>query len=277
MASFEFDEIGYWSQVKLDIIGDYAKPYSTILTAKNLAHIYVDAFSGPGQHLVKGSSEFVLGSPLKALQVSPSFNEYHFIDLNSSKLDFLRSKIGERPDVHYYSGDCNAILRQKIYPTLAFESYRRALILLDPYGLHLEWETIREAGQLRTVDMFLNFPVMDMNRNALWRDPKGSTPEGRARLTRFWGDESWMTDLYPTDGNLFGHPEKAPNEAVAEVFRRRLKNVAGFRQVPSPIPMRNGKGAIVYYLFFASQKPVAAEIISDIFDKYRNAGSPDVT
>ncbi len=27
--------------------------------------------------------------------------------------------------------------------------------------------------------------------------------------------------------------------------------------------------AIVHYLFFASQKPVAAEIIKDTFDKYR--------
>jgi len=33
--------------------------------------------------------------------------------------------------------------------------------------------------------------------------------------------------------------------------------------------MINSKGAIVYYLFFASQKPVAVNIIRDIFDKYR--------
>jgi len=29
----KLDEIGYWSEIKLDIIGEYAKAYSTILTA----------------------------------------------------------------------------------------------------------------------------------------------------------------------------------------------------------------------------------------------------
>lgn len=34
--------------------------------------------------------------------------------------------------------------------------------------------------------------------------------------------------------------------------------------------MRNSTNAVVYYLFFASQKPVAEKIISDIFRKYRS-------
>ena len=36
-----------------------------------------------------------------------------------------------------------------------------------------------------------------------------------------------------------------------------------------PLPMKNKKNAVVYYLFFASQKPVAQKIITAIFDKYR--------
>ena len=45
--------------------------------------------------------------------------------------------------------------------------------------------------------------------------------------------------------------EKVSNEKVAEAFRRRLKKVAGFRNVPEPIAMRNTQNAVVYYLFFA--------------------------
>jgi hypothetical protein len=33
--------------------------------------------------------------------------------------------------------------------------------------------------------------------------------------------------------------------------------------------MRNSNKAVIYYLFFASQKPVAENIITDIFEKYR--------
>jgi len=51
-----------------------------------------------------------------------------------------------------------------------------------------------------------------------------------------------------------------------------LATVGAFKHVPNPIPMRNSKGAIIYYLFFAAQKPVAADIVRDIFNKYRNRG-----
>jgi hypothetical protein len=51
-----------------------------------------------------------------------------------------------------------------------------------------------------------------------------------------------------------------------------LKEVAGFGYVPQPVLMRNTKGSPLYYLYFASHKPVAAEIITSIFDKYRAIG-----
>ena len=51
---------------------------------------------------------------------------------------------------------------------MQYEEYASVLFcLLDPYGLHLDWEVMRTAGELGTIDMFLNFPIMDMNRNAL--------------------------------------------------------------------------------------------------------------
>lgn len=268
----EFDEIGYWSEVKLDIVRECASAYSKILTTKKLPHIYVDAFAGAGQHISKTTGEFVQGSPSNALSVQPPFREYHFIDLNASKIENLHRIAGARRDVHIYEGDCNEVLVQKIYPTLQFESYRRALCLLDPYGLDLRWEVIFRAGQLGTVDMFLNFPVMDMNRNILWRNPDKVSAERSTRMTAFWGDESWKDAAYTTTQSLFGEPEKESNEFVATAFGQRLVKIAGFKRVPAPLPMRNRKGAIVYYLFFASQVEVAENIVKDIFRKYRNRG-----
>jgi len=34
------------------------------------------------------------------------------------------------------------------------------------------------------------------------------------------------------------------------------------------MPMRNRKNAVIYYLLFASQKPVAKKIVMDIFKKW---------
>jgi hypothetical protein len=64
--------------------------------------------------------------------------------------------------------------------------------------------------------------------------------------------------------------QKEPIEKVVEAYRKRLEQVAGFQYVPQPIAMRNKQNAVLYYLFFASQKPVAKNIVKYIFDKYRD-------
>jgi three-Cys-motif partner protein len=272
----QFDEIGDWSEIKLEILRDYAKAYSTVLGAQtnpSLYHIYVDAFAGAGMHLSRTTGEFVLGSPLNALAVQPPFREYHLIDIDEERVESLKELIGERSDVHIYSGDSNRILLNEVFPQARFENYRRGLCILDPYGLHLEWKVIQTAGQMRSIDLFLNFPVADMNRNVLWHDPTKVDAQQIVRMNNFWGDESWRGVAYSTSGNLFGNPEKEPNETVAEAFLHRLKEVAGFNRVPRPLPMRNSKGATVYYLFFASQKDTAENIVEDIFEKYRRRGA----
>ena len=272
-AKLKFDQIGNWSEVKLDIIKGYAAAYSAILSAQKktiLYHIYIDAFAGPGLHISKETGEFVPGSPVNALHVKPPFREYHLIDLDRKKVAQLRQIVGARSDVEVHEGDCNRILLDDVFPRVLFENFRRGLCLLDPYGLHLNWEVIKKAGEMKSIDMFLNFPVADINRNVLWHNPDAVDAEDIERMNAFWGDESWREIAYSTDRNLFGFPEKEDNETVAEGFRKRLQEVAGFKHVPSPLPMRNSKGAIVYYLFFASQKPVAKEIIQDIFKKHAN-------
>src|SRR5262245_19590250 len=104
------DEIGYWSEVKLDIIREYAKAYSTILTAQrnpSLHHVYIDAFAGAGLHVSKKSGGVVEGSPVIAVGTQPPFKEYHLIDLDGSKVTNLHKLFANRPDVHVHHGDCN--------------------------------------------------------------------------------------------------------------------------------------------------------------------------
>jgi three-Cys-motif partner protein len=274
-GKLKFDKIGVWSEIKLDIIREYAKAYSTILAAQGsppLYHVYIDAFAGAGKHQRKKTGEFVPGSPANALLVDPPFREYHFIDLISTRTEALRDLAGDRGDVQVHPGDCNRILLEDVFPTVRYEQYRRALCLLDPYGLHLNWEVIESAGKARSIEIFLNFPVMDMNMNVLWRNPEGVDPADLNRMNAFWGDESWRDVAYSSEGLLFDDPRKQDNATIAAAFRDRLKRIARFKQVPEPIPMRNNQGATVYYLFFASQNAAAMNIITDIFKKYRTRG-----
>lgn len=274
--SLRFDMIGYWSEIKLDIIRQYVSAYSRILSAQKnptLHHVYIDAFAGAGKHISKSSGDFVPGSPRIALNTTPPFKEYYFIDIDSAKVAELVKASAERPEVHVYEGDSNSILLNSVFPKVKWEDYRRGLCLLDPYGLHLKWEVIQTAGRMKSIDMFLNFPVADMNRNVLWRNPEGVDTADIERMNDYWGDDSWRKIAYRTDRNLFGLEIKEDNETIVSAFTQRLFELARFRHVSNALPMRNSKGAIIYYLFFASQQKVAYNIIEDIFNRYREQGT----
>ena len=175
------------------------------------------------------------GSPARALKVTPPFDAFYFIDLNADKTDYLRSICGDRSDVHIHTGDCNEYLTRELLPTIHYENYNRALCLLDPYGLDLDWNVILQAGQSGAVDMFLNFPVMDMNRNAIWSNPDKAPAGGVDRMNKFWGDDSWRNSAYAEarQGSLFG-PElvKQGNEEIVAAFQRAIEEGRRIRFCP---------------------------------------------
>ncbi len=271
----KFDEIGYWSEIKLDIINRYALAYSQILSKqKNLHHIYIDAFAGSGRHISRTTGDFVSGSPEIVLNIEPPFKEYYFIDIDGDKIAELNKIATNRADTHVLQGDCNLKLLSDVFPKVKRENRRRGLCLLDPYGLDLNWEVIKTAGIMGSIEIFLNFPVMDMQRNVFWINPEGVDPADILRMNTYWGDDSWKEVVYRPTPTLFGEIVgiKENNRTIALAFRKRLNEVAEFKYVPEPIPMRNSMGTIIYYLFFASQNQTGERIITYIFNKYRNWG-----
>jgi three-Cys-motif partner protein len=270
---FKFDEIGYWSELKLEIVEKYGSAYTTAFKNTRLKKYYIDGLCGAGVHLSRKTARQVEGSPSRALKILPPFDEYYFIDKDREKTAYLQKLCGDRSDVHIHTGDSTEYLTKELLPKIKFKNYERALCLLDPYGLHIDWEVMYQAGQSRAIDMFLNFPVMDMNRNAIWKNPEKISHDGLERMTKFWGDESWKQAAYAESpqGSFFGREMvKQGNDEIVAAFRQRLRKVAGFKFVPEPLAMRNSINAIVYYLFFASQKLVAEDIITYIFRRYKS-------
>ena len=93
MAKFKSDEIGPWSEIKLEIIEKYAAAYTKILSNQQrvrLKYEYIDGFCGAGEHVSKKTKQPIEGSPVRALKVDPPFNHYHFIDLDGQKTAYLQ-------------------------------------------------------------------------------------------------------------------------------------------------------------------------------------------
>jgi len=274
----KLDEIGIWSEIKLDIIKEYASAFTTIMRKQDWCkgYAYIDAFAGAGIHISRRTGEFIPGSPLNALEIENPFTEYRFIDIDKAKAEALEVLTREQSNIKVYPEDCNEALVKKIFPSLQRKSKKRALCILDPYGLHLYWETIVEAAKLRTTEIFLNFPLMDMNRNVLHKDLLSADPDQIERMNKFCGSEEWQEILYEEDKqmSLFGDTYRIKvvdgNIKLGDWFRvERLEKAAGFKFVPEPVLMRNSKGGPLFFLFFASHNETGKKIVSDIFNKYR--------
>jgi len=274
----KLDEIGIWSEIKLDIIKEYANAFTKIMKSQEWCkgYVYIDAFAGPGVHISRRTGEFIPGSPLNALEIDNPFTAYHYIDIDKEKAETLNRLTGDRTNINIYQEDCNEVLVKKILPMLQYESKKRALCILDPYGLHLHWETIMTAAKLKTTEIFLNFPLMDMNRNVLHKDWLKADPDQIERMNRFCGTDEWREILYEEDKqmDLFGDTYRIKivnsNMKLGEWFKKeRLQKVAGFKFVPEPMLMRNSKGGHLFFLFFASHNETGKKIVTDIFNKHR--------
>jgi len=274
----KLEAIGLWTEIKLKIIQEYAAAYTTILKEKSWcrSYAYIDAFAGGGEFVSKEDRErFIPGSPLNALNIQNKFTEYYFIDIDPQKIERLKELTADRPEastIHFYVGDANIKVTQDIMPNFQYNSFKRALCILDPYGLDIEWQTIESIGKAKTMDVFLNFPLMDINRNAALKILEASNPEEGARLTKIWGDNSWKDLAYVEQQAMFSTPvlikKGEGNEILKRGFRERLRAVAGFSFVPEPILMRNRVGGQLYFLFFASHQPVAQNIAEAILRKW---------
>jgi three-Cys-motif partner protein len=272
------NEVGYWTEMKLAILREYSAAYTTIMRNQRFIkeYAYIDGFAGTGEHISKETGEKIAGSPVIALGLPHKFTEYHFIDLDGKRITYLEALRKGRPNVHVWEGDCNDILLNKIFPRFTFKSYRRALCLFDPYNLNPSWAVVKNAGELRTVEIFLNFMIMDANLNVLFNDPTHADEAQKNRFSGFWGDRSWEKVAYQEEPpDLFGlkRLNKVTTDIIMSEYRDRLKRVAGFKYVPEPIPMKNSRGTPIYYLFFASQNQAGNRIASDILRKYRDYGA----
>ena len=203
------------------------------------------------------------------MEVTPPFSELHFIEEDDIKADVLGFVTANDKRVTVHRGDGIMVLSRDLLSRCRYEDYHRALCLLDPYDLSVPWMIVQQIAAMRSVEIFYNFMIMDMNRNVLWKDPSRVPPENLPKMDVVWGDRSWQNALYVQEADLFGTTtKKLPNADVAQAFRRRLLE-AGFRYVPDPIAMKNSVGATVYYLFFATHNQTGAKIVDNILSKYR--------
>ena len=261
-----------WSKDKLELLAKYLHAYTTLMRPQRWLKgcAFVDSFAGAGQFHDPDTLEYVDGSPLVALGCDPPFDEYWFIDLSATKIRALQSHVtaAGAPQVAFRQGDANDILVREIVPRIRYETFRRGFVFLDPYGLQVRWNTVQALAQTRALDVFVNFPIMGINRLI----PRESLPDSQAlgRLQSIFQDTAWIESLYTSQGNLFGETAWVRNRMDARnLAERYVHDLRGlFPHVSQSVIMRNSTSSPLYALFLASHNATAVTITNSILRSY---------
>lgn len=273
---------GKWSDQKLRALEAYLNAYKNALKDQRFELVYVDAFAGAGTQQILSEAgndydeaeRYRHGSPLVALGIQRPFDKYIFIESDETSLESLREEISEKhpsADVTYFNEDANVVLNR-----LCEENWlttgKRGVAFLDPFALHVRWETIQKIAETKAIDMWLLFPAMAINRML---PRSGEIPQGwKDKLTETFGNSDWEGTFYTKDQpDLFGVEEvqkiKDIFSHLAAFITLRLNGVfAGV--VEKPLILKNSSGAPLFLLYFASGNPVGAPIAKRIAESIIN-------
>ncbi|NKB56756.1 MAG: three-Cys-motif partner protein TcmP [Alphaproteobacteria bacterium] len=250
---------------KLDVIGEYLSMYQKALGNTNFETLYIDGFAGSGEVPLAEHTDnlfdedvrtVIAGSADRALNVDPPFARYIFIDKRRKCIDALKAKFKDSPNaerVNYSIGDANEHI-QKICRAEQWRS-QRGVILLDPFGSQVRWETIEAVAATKALDLWYLFPAgLGVFRQISNDGTVDQTHE--ASITRIYGTDAWKTAFFEPSKQteLFGEPvtkEKVVTPESAALFMiERLKRVFEGGVMDEMIPL--GKHAYPsYYLLFA--------------------------
>lgn len=171
---------GKWTNKKLDAFINYVKAYAKILNSVKSKFgwetIYFDGFAGFGERKIENPIDPLLidcfpkeeeyniyqGSVKRVLSLPEAFgfDYYYFIDKNKeyiAELERLKDQLGSDyyGKVEIRNDDCNNQL-VRLASALKKGNYA-SLILLDPFGMQINWESIKQLAGTRS-DIWILVP-----------------------------------------------------------------------------------------------------------------------
>ena len=256
---------GAWTLLKLTVLEKYLSAFTVALSKQSFRLIYIDGFAGTGRCDVKidGGTTSVDGSARIALQANPAFHHYCFIELSPKKLTALQTLAEENPgqSVEIIQVDANAAL-QALCKNYDWKK-TRAVLFLDPFGLHVEWKTLKAIADTGAIDVWYLFPYSGLYRQAA-KKADNLDPDKEAAITRCLGTDDWRNDFYEPQRqtDLFGNESDTRAASHGDMLKyvsNRLKEV--FPAVSDPkIFYQSGDsnipcGAPLFALYFAASNP----------------------
>jgi three-Cys-motif partner protein len=214
---------------KLARLRDYLPAFTTALKRQGFVLIYIDAFAGSGKRtedlpalpLLGGENAepqivTVPGSARLAIETVPPFHRLVLIENHPKRYAALEQLRADFPDrkIECHKGDANALVQKLCHVTPWHHANGiRGVIFLDPYGMEVEWPTIKAIAQTEALDVWYLFPLMGIYRQAA-KNAVAIDDNKRALITRVLGTDEWEDAWYDTPHgrkDMFDHPDARPD------------------------------------------------------------------
>lgn len=275
-----------YTRKKLEAVENYLRPYRQVLKRQQFELLYIDACAGSGHSMPKSASQeekesaqqaaldgfsspvleaeqILTGSAVRALSSEPPFHRYLLNDKKQANVRALSSIVAEdfphladRVEITGY--DANDMI-EKVCDNYDWKK-TRALVFLDPFGLQINFETLKMLGATEAVDLWYLVPVF-----AMYRQVSGTgeiNPDGGPRVDAALGTSEWRERASVTEslGNdLFDQPRFRSQRAVdiswfEKIAKDRLRIAFNGRVLDETLPL--GKDGVHYFsLMFACANP----------------------
>lgn len=287
---------GQWTEEKLDAFEKYVKAYLRIMNSYRDKYcwklLYFDGFAGSGSRTIladnnmseknlfpdfkileeeidtyKGAAERVLNIDQRG------FDSYYFIDKDKNSSDRLKQKLSKHKDskdLNFITSDANEELH-KLADRMHVDKSISSLVLLDPFGMQVEWDSIEYLKRTRT-DLWILIPTGVIVNRLLNRNGELTHIE---RLKTFFGkDEDFLREYFyrkRQEQTLFGEISiiekiEHPIKRIAELYIQRLGDI--FKNVtPEPLVLYNRRHTPIFHFACASNNKTAIKIASQIIGK----------
>jgi three-Cys-motif partner protein len=231
---------------------------NTAMTAVKKRHwqatFYIDLQSGPGKNRIE--TECKLGSALIALTTPQPFTHYRFNEIRPKAAAALRTRVSASPireRVQVSELDANEAVNPICDEIAKIDRNGPTfnIAVLDPFGLELEWRTVRRLAQVRRMDLLINFSTSGVRRNV----GAGNTDV----IDRFFGTPDWRT-VYDPRGD-----STSQRRALIDFYLQRLTEFGYvFDPTQSPedreYPVKNRKGVQIYSMIYASKHELGMKL-----------------
>lgn len=263
---------GVSTDLKLSLVEGYLHAFTTALKGR-FDLWYIDAFAGTGERTVKHAGheggigvapvdarvERLKGSARIALDTDPAFDRIVFIDANKRHVAALTQLAGPRlgKDVEVVRAKANDAVMAEI----ARKNWSgvRAVMFLDPYGMHVDWTTLQGIASTKAIDVWYLVSLSGLFRQAT-KNGRALSAQKRNAIIRMLGTTEWEDEWYRESNqvSLFGEsePERFRVVSVPQIeayVRRRLQTI--FPSVSAPLTLRNSQNVPMFSLFFAVSNP----------------------